>query len=384
MKFGAEIKFLPGFNFNCTVVGLNYYTPPKGLALVGLCAEYTTVSAGLLDALVTGCTPENDMRQTNSLSPCALGGNCRVSSVVQRMSELRGRHRQKAGLAARRLARTQAWAAIDGIKEIARSWAAPWEGPWCRALARDAEAEHETEEFQPILFALASCIQEFTNSATDQWHLYTMIVAVENSGLLPQWTYHPVSGIGAGSAGEGSPDQPTKRASVLKALLEELPTSDDVHLIAEIGVAQAGTSVFVLSHFPSLRMILVDSYCYGSCDQASIERGAPNKEFASRRLKPYLNRATQVFKQSVEAAKGVARGSLDLVFIDGDHSYEACRDDIQAWAPTVRPKGILAGHDYTLSNPGVVQAVNEFAIQHAAALHLDGEDWWIWLPAASR
>lgn len=37
---------------------------------------------------------------------------------------------------------------------------------------------------------------------------------------------------------------------------------------------------------------------------------------------------------------------LDLIFIDGDHSYEACRDDIQAWRQHVRPGGILAVHDY--------------------------------------
>lgn len=38
--------------------------------------------------------------------------------------------------------------------------------------------------------------------------------------------------------------------------------------------------------------------------------------------------------------------SLDLVFIDADHSYEAVMLDIKSWFPKVRSGGILCGHDY--------------------------------------
>lgn len=36
----------------------------------------------------------------------------------------------------------------------------------------------------------------------------------------------------------------------------------------------------------------------------------------------------------------------DLVLIDGDHSYEGCKGDIEAWLPNIKPGGILAIHDY--------------------------------------
>lgn len=50
----------------------------------------------------------------------------------------------------------------------------------------------------------------------------------------------------------------------------------------------------------------------------------------------------------------------DLVFIDGDHRYEACRRDIQLYGSLVRPGGILAGHDYSHKSwPGVARAVDE-------------------------
>lgn len=37
---------------------------------------------------------------------------------------------------------------------------------------------------------------------------------------------------------------------------------------------------------------------------------------------------------------------VDLVFIDGDHSYAGCAGDIRAWMPNLKPGGILAIHDY--------------------------------------
>jgi predicted O-methyltransferase YrrM len=60
-----------------------------------------------------------------------------------------------------------------------------------------------------------------------------------------------------------------------------------------------------------------------------------------------------------EAVKLFDDESLDAVFIDADHSYEAVKLDIQNWMPKVRRGGILAGHDYVPSWPGVVRAVDE-------------------------
>ena len=36
---------------------------------------------------------------------------------------------------------------------------------------------------------------------------------------------------------------------------------------------------------------------------------------------------------------------IDLLFLDGDHSYEAVRQDFEDWAPKIRPGGYLALHD---------------------------------------
>lgn len=72
-------------------------------------------------------------------------------------------------------------------------------------------------------------------------------------------------------------------------------------------------------------------------------------------------RAGPVVSDSVAAARAMAsrHGSIDLIFIDGDHSYEACKADIAAWAPFARPGGVMAFHDFGSRAEGVTRAIFE-------------------------
>lgn len=50
--------------------------------------------------------------------------------------------------------------------------------------------------------------------------------------------------------------------------------------------------------------------------------------------------------------------SIDILFIDADHSYEGCKEDIVNFFPKVKSGGIVIFHDY--GNPcGVKKAVDE-------------------------
>lgn len=60
---------------------------------------------------------------------------------------------------------------------------------------------------------------------------------------------------------------------------------------------------------------------------------------------------------SLQAAKAFQDDSIDMVFIDGAHSFGAVKADIQEWKP--KANRILSGHDYCPKHPGVMQAVNE-------------------------
>jgi len=72
-------------------------------------------------------------------------------------------------------------------------------------------------------------------------------------------------------------------------------------------------------------------------------------------------RAEPVVSDSLAAAQMLAakRGAIDLIFIDGDHSYEACKADIGAWAPFVKRGGVIAFHDFGSRASGVTQAIFE-------------------------
>lgn len=64
-------------------------------------------------------------------------------------------------------------------------------------------------------------------------------------------------------------------------------------------------------------------------------------------------------KPSVEAASLFPDHSLDLLFVDGDHSLAGCYADLLAWSPKLRPGGVFFGHDY-VPGEGVHQAVERF------------------------
>jgi hypothetical protein len=49
---------------------------------------------------------------------------------------------------------------------------------------------------------------------------------------------------------------------------------------------------------------------------------------------------------SYRAAAGETDASLDAVFLDGDHSTDAVRADLNAWLPKIKPGGYICGHDF--------------------------------------
>ncbi len=65
--------------------------------------------------------------------------------------------------------------------------------------------------------------------------------------------------------------------------------------------------------------------------------------------------------------------TIDLVFIDGNHSYEYVKSDLEKYWPKVRTNGIMAIHDYYhLNFPGVKVAVDAFVLLNDLVLKKDG------------
>ncbi|CAE8598370.1 unnamed protein product [Polarella glacialis] len=131
----------------------------------------------------------------------------------------------------------------------------------------------------------------------------------------------------------------------------------------EIGCLSGHASVGMLQGMPSVHLTLVDPY-----ESTGVDVECTPKSNAAREdpmgtmlenVKPFLDRVRFLREFSFPAASQVADESMDLVFIDGNHTYLAVREDIQAWLPKVKPGGLLIGHDWNHWHPGVSRAVLE-------------------------
>ena len=165
-----------------------------------------------------------------------------------------------------------------------------------------------------------------------------------------------------------------KRWNVILDLIDpDQPTNG-----AEIGVRRAETSSRILKARPKTRMILVDPWKeYNTADEDRLIGprliGQDTCEVrylsAMRAIAPYVDRATVLRVESLVAADLVHTDSLDYVFIDGLHTYEACMADCLAWFEKLKPGGWLIVHDYCEEFPAVTRATNIFC----KAVKVEGE-----------
>ncbi len=86
----------------------------------------------------------------------------------------------------------------------------------------------------------------------------------------------------------------------------------------------------------------------------SIDRVAPPAELAGQ-LSGFAPIVTLVTGLSGEVRQDEAPWPLDLLLIDGDHSYEGAKADWQRWSPLVARDGVVAFHDMAAARSGATQ-----------------------------
>ena len=114
------------------------------------------------------------------------------------------------------------------------------------------------------------------------------------------------------------------------------------------------------------------TYIHPDAQKTEIE--APFETFyANVRQSGLTKIIVPIRAESLWAAKFVS-DDLSGVFIDGNHEYESVKSDLNAWFPkTKRGYGFFAGHDYSISWPGVIKAVDEFF--HGKDIKIVGQCW---------
>lgn len=157
----------------------------------------------------------------------------------------------------------------------------------------------------------------------------------------------------------------------------EIPNTDRWHTLtklfhdfgftvgAEIGTERALFAKRICSRNPGVKLYCIDPWrAYkGYREYVNQERLDEFYGIAQARLAQFD--AQLVRKFSVEASRDFKDGSLDFIYIDGNHSLLHVIQDLWYWVPKVRRGGIVSGHDYVQRlNPSyamhVVEAVNAY------------------------
>lgn len=123
---------------------------------------------------------------------------------------------------------------------------------------------------------------------------------------------------------------------------------------AEVGVFKGQFASKMLSSVPVLEeYILVDPWKH--LDDWNKPLNKKDDEFkiifeeAMRRTqqsKVYGHKVKVIRGTSSEGARQIQDGSLDFVYVDGDHTAKGAMKDILLWAPKVKCGGLIFGDDY--------------------------------------
>ena len=141
-------------------------------------------------------------------------------------------------------------------------------------------------------------------------------------------------------------------------------------IVVEVGVETGGFSAFILRKTNPQKLYLVDCWCYQDPsvydDPDNLVDGHQERIYQDVKAKFSGDSRVEILREfSADAVNYFADESLDWVYIDANHGYEAVKEDLRLWWPKVKKGGMFSGHDYAVRPSfGVVQAVNEFLLEH--------------------
>ncbi len=146
-------------------------------------------------------------------------------------------------------------------------------------------------------------------------------------------------------------------------IMAKIIIQNDFRAGVEIGVADGRFSKWVTDNCPNLEALYcIDHYPTGY-ERYNKTRYTEDEQtmFRAKFLRVAEERRKIKIIENPSALAVKMFGYIDFAFIDADHSYEGCANDIELWYDKIKPGGVIAGHDYNEKLfPGVVRAVDEF------------------------
>ena len=159
---------------------------------------------------------------------------------------------------------------------------------------------------------------------------------------------------------------------------------------AEIGVERGIYSEVLCRSNPNLTLYCIDPWkAYKGYIEHTTQKTLDEiYEDALDRLKNYSCQIIRDFSEN--AYKKFDNGSLDFVYIDGNHDAAHVKQDIKLWIPKVKRGGIISGHNfarykgryglYNQIKDTVTKYANALSINPWFALRSPGEhSSWMWV-----
>lgn len=111
------------------------------------------------------------------------------------------------------------------------------------------------------------------------------------------------------------------------------------------------------------------SHCHSILLYCSIEKLTlidpwPNnymEGYCAGRLARWRNKICMEKSTSQQVVKNFGVRTLDFVYLDREHTYEAGHFDLTNWWPVLKEGGVLALRNYN-GNPGLKKAADEFIV----------------------
>ncbi len=148
----------------------------------------------------------------------------------------------------------------------------------------------------------------------------------------------------------------------------------------ELGVCRGHNLRYLLDRAPNIKKVYAidpwKSYIdmpWGVISQEEVDGW---KNAAVEILEPYKDKIEVLEMYSTDAVNSIPDNSLDYIFIDGDHSYEAVLRDVRAYWSKVKVGGLFTGHDWILDN--VKRAVTEFREENNINTDMKFTDFHVW------
>ena len=122
----------------------------------------------------------------------------------------------------------------------------------------------------------------------------------------------------------------------------------------EVGVCLAHTTEAFAKGIKNLKKLYaVDNYpTFVDWDGSDWNKDRQDlmKKAAQEKMLAHKDKVEFLHVSSEEFVKTIEDESLDFVFIDGDHSFDAALKDFQNYYPKVKKGGIFGGHDIQLDS----------------------------------